>query len=63
LRHTRNPFAIKPSYETLATDQLAYISLPYLASTDPVRIYKTYTDINGGMLLENDETIITVYIE
>lgn len=63
MRHTRNPFAIYPSYETLPREQIAYIALPYLASSDPVRSYKTYTDINGGVLLEDDEVIVTVHIE
>jgi len=63
LRHTPNPFSIIPSYETLPSNEIAYISLGYLTSDDPVRVYKTYEDLNGWMLLEDEEVLITVHIE
>ena len=63
LRHTPNPFSIIPSYETLTNDEIAYISLWYLSSDDPVRVYKTYEDLNGWMLLEGEDVLITVHIK
>lgn len=63
LRYTPNPFSIDPQYETLPSKEIAYISLWYLKETDPISVYKTYKDINGGILLEDEEVEITVHIK
>jgi hypothetical protein len=63
LRHTPNPFSVDPAYETLPSREIAYISLWYLKETDPVSVYKTYEDLNGGILLEDEQVRITVHIQ
>lgn len=63
LRHTPNPFSIDPEYEALPSKEIAYISLWYLKETDPISVYKTYKDMNGWILLEDEEVEITVHIQ
>jgi len=53
LRRSVSPIDYYPSYEnsgSLAKEQIRYITSSQLQANDRVRVYKTYHDINGGVL-------------
>jgi hypothetical protein len=65
VKYISTPFkSFNPSYEsTLTGDNIAYIPIQYLNTQDQVQVYKQYTDLNGGILRDNDKVrvIISIY--
>jgi len=65
--YVQNPTTDVPYYEnSMTADQVMYLPISQLSgaagSGDGVSIYKQYTDLNGGILLNNDKVLITTTI-
>lgn len=65
LRRSVSPIDFYPSYEnkqTLQQNDIRYITVSNLESSDLIQSYKTYTDINGGILQKWDKVKVTINI-
>ncbi|HMS91786.1 MAG TPA: VCBS repeat-containing protein, partial [Candidatus Absconditabacterales bacterium] len=60
LAYTDNPLSTAPIYENLPAEEISY--LPINENNDAVSIYKEYSDINGGILRQDDEVVIKTTI-
>ena len=58
-----SPTTTAPLYEDIDIDSLRYKPIRELLSIDPVKVYKTYEDLNGDLLQQGDTVQITVTIE
>jgi hypothetical protein len=47
LRYIPSPIEYIPNNETLILDDLRYIPLSKLNNADPIKAYKTYTNLSG----------------
>jgi len=63
LRYTYTPTPVVPIYEDIPISETYYVNLWWLTWNDPIRIYKEYEDLNGGVLLNDDEVKVSVYLE
>ena len=50
LRRSVSPFDYYPSYETIAPDEVRYITASELETSDQVKVEKFYKDLNGDYL-------------
>ncbi|MEI8091138.1 MAG: hypothetical protein WCG98_02580 [bacterium] len=58
LAYVSNPLDRVPAYEHLAASDIYYLPISSLSGED-ISVYKKYTDLNGGSLVNNDKVLIT----
>ena len=46
MKYVESPINQNPSYETMNLDDVRYVPIKYLESTDSVEAYKIYKDLN-----------------
>jgi hypothetical protein len=54
---------ITSSYQINGTGELVFIPISYLEDSDKLSVYKTFKDLNGGILEKDDIIEVTVHIQ
>lgn len=62
MRWSVSPVDFYPRYETIAAEDIRYLTASELKSSDQVRVTKRYQDLNAGVLKKGDQVKVTVKI-